>query len=148
MLGHGVKALSSRLASLGAPDVTAEAIAFAQNDVTYIADPKLVGKYGSHSPGSQEAFKIYSESASRNDLWLCGHFTAKTFAAVLQVLEQFPEEEVLMWQTKSAVQPKGSEDEWARFQSCPKPVKAWSRGVTCPADYSAKLRHVTSEIKS
>ena len=59
-------------------------------------------------------------------LWLCGHFVAKAFAAMLADLEASPERRAMLWQTKSAVQPRGSEDEWAKMQTMPPAVHAWA----------------------
>jgi hypothetical protein len=45
------------------------------------------------------------------DLGLCGHFVGKALVALLDELSVQPDARVLLWQTKSAVQPRGPADE-------------------------------------
>jgi hypothetical protein len=61
-------------------------------------------------------------------LWLCGHFVAKAFAPLLEDAssEQLASSCLLLWQTKSAVQPLGEEEEWPRMLAMPQAVKAWA----------------------
>merc|ERR1712187_94778 len=72
---------------------------------------------------SRQAKEIYDTSAQGPShaapLWLCGHFTAKSFALLLSLLGEdrsLPRKRFLFWQTKSSVQPLGSIDEWSEFE--------------------------------
>lgn len=72
----------------------------------------------------QGGLKLYDESVETqlgvSDLWLCGHFTAKSFAFLLHLLSEkrtgIEQKRLLFWQTKSAVQPLGPHDEWSAFE--------------------------------
>jgi len=59
-------------------------------------------------------------------LWLCGHFVAKAYAALLADLEADPELKAVLWQTKSTTQPLGAQDEWAKLRAMPSDIKAWA----------------------
>ena len=62
-------------------------------------------------------------------LWVCGHFVAKAFAPLIDdaAKEELRGQTFLLWQTKSAVQPLGTEDEWAQLAEMPPLVKRWQR---------------------
>jgi len=98
-------------------------------------DAALVGEYGAHSAASRAAAKAFDASgrvtvattgAEAPPLWLCGHFVAKAYAAMLCDLEKRPEMRAMLWQTKSATQPRASEDEWARMKTMPKGAREWA----------------------
>jgi hypothetical protein len=100
------------------------AIRTLEQEVRFVQSAELIGRYGGHSPVSLEASQSYDrtgivQDADGNgapDLWLCGHFVAKALVALLNELSVQPDARVLLWQTKSAVQPLGPADEWERFQ--------------------------------
>ena len=74
-------------------------------------------------------------------LWLCGHFTAKSFTSMVRRLDAEADmihhgtaprvprerrrENYLFWATKSSTQPRGGEDEWTRYQDMPVSVRKW-----------------------
>ena len=84
-----------------------------------VSDPAFVGKYGSHSEKSLPAAQSCDSSqqitgdahngfdAEASQLWLCGHFAAKPYAAMVERLNggEHTGKCVLFWQTKSQVQP-------------------------------------------
>merc|ERR1712232_1375034 len=86
-----------------------------------------MGKYGAHSEVSRKAKAVYDESVKpllgAPHLWMCGHFTAKSLALMLKLIKedldsQRPPRNLLLWQTKSAVQPLGAEEKgWSAFQA-------------------------------
>ena len=133
-IGHTVRAACAALASVGGPDVTDVALEIVRDTVKLRTDADLVGVYGAHSEISRAASREYDATGAVSDrggtpakpLWLCGHFVAKAFAAMLADLEASPERRAMLWQTKSAVQPRGSEDEWAKMQTMPSAVHAWA----------------------
>jgi hypothetical protein len=100
------------------------AIRTLEQEVRFEQSAELIGRYGGHSPVSLEASQSYdrtgivqdAEGNSAPDLWLCGHFVGKALVALLDELSVQPDAHVLLWQTKSAVQPRGPADEWERFQ--------------------------------
>ena len=93
-------------------------------------------------------------------LWLCGHFTAKPFAAMLDALckPENANKNMVFWQTKSRIQPRGVKDEWRRMKQMPASVLAWARegraeskerpGAVNPSDASspASYRALMTEI--
>jgi len=132
---HGIRAVCSFLRSKGCLDLEQDALRFLQEHVEIAACRDVVGTYGAHSNVSQESAHLYEEHGSVTDaaghactpLWLCGHFTAKAFAVLLRRLREeasareaapgaaFHHSSLLLWHTKSAVQPQGPVDEWQRF---------------------------------
>ena len=133
-IGHTVRAACAALASVGGPDVTDVALEIVRDTVKLRTDADLVGVYGAHSEISRAASREYDATGAMSDrggtpaqpLWLCGHFVAKAFAAMLADLEASPERRAMLWQTKSAVQPRGSEDEGAKMHTMPPAVHAWA----------------------
>ena len=175
-VGQTIRATCAQLASLGAPDVTAEALQILDAQVDLNDDAQLCGLYGGHSPLSRAASRRYDatgstystdprsgERTAERPLWLCGHFVAKPFAAMLCVRRdsnpRSPSRRpspiralrcarwnpsagsadleaahhagetpprCLLWQTKSAVQPRGHSDEWARLRTMPKHLRRWA----------------------
>uniref|UniRef100_A0A7S0JLS5 Uncharacterized protein n=1 Tax=Calcidiscus leptoporus TaxID=127549 RepID=A0A7S0JLS5_9EUKA len=70
-------------------------------------------------------------------LWLCGHFVAKPFARMLADLNQAHAHagtlgegpsplRCMLWQSKSAIQPRGLADEWARLGQMSTAVRRWA----------------------
>ena len=100
------------------------------------SDADLVGLYGGHSDLSRAAAQAYDTTGKVYDssgqlappLWICGHFVGKAFAPLLEDLQrdELRGQSMLLWQTKSAVQPRGSEDEWAQLLEMPDDVKDWA----------------------
>ena len=142
--GHSVRAACAELAALGGPDVTAEALDVLAHHVVFHHDAATVGTYGGHSDRSRAAARAYDATGSLADacgapagppLWLCGHFVAKAFAALLEDLREAPEgASYLLWQTKSAVQPRGTSDEWAAMRAMPEAVRRWADGGAAESD--------------
>ena len=98
-------------------------------------------------------------------LWLCGHFTAKSMALLVQHWEQLEpgqreKERVLFWQTKSAVQPRADAvDEWAEMQKMPAAVLKWAAkgkatssqrvaSIDPEAGSAADYRHLMTSVGS
>lgn len=128
MIGRGIREVAAIIAERGGPDVTEEALRIMREDLIIPTDSKIVGPYGAHSEKSREAKAFYERSVrgppDTPGLWLCGHFTAKAFALLLELLQQDGRKTMLFWQTKSAVQPLGPEDEWAAFEAQRKAIGA------------------------
>ena len=111
-IAHTVREACATLAALGGPDVTDEALGFLRSSVKLHTDPHLVGKYGAHSARSRAAARDFdargavtlrgSGAAPAPPLWLCGHFVAKAYAAMLTDLEENPALRAMLWQTKCA----------------------------------------------
>ena len=123
------------LAALGGPELTREALAVVHENMVLHTDAALVGEYGAHSAASRAAAQAFDASgrvtvattgADAPPLWLCGHFVAKAYAAMLVDLEKRPTMRAMLWQTKSATQPRASEDEWVRMQAMPKGAHEWA----------------------
>jgi len=120
-IGRSMRDAAAQLAALGGPDVTEEAMAVLRSDVVISVDAAITGKYGAHSKTSRAAKEAYDRTADGPDgapaMWLCGHFSAKSFALLLKLLREDdaagrPRRRLVFWQTKSAVQPRGNSDEW------------------------------------
>lgn len=136
---HSILRTCAALKQIGGPDVVADALELLDNHTEVHASAKLCGKYGAHSDMSRACAKLFDDTASIEPTtgdakmappkpWLCGHFCAKAFAAMCDDLLK-PEhagKNMLFWQTKSLVQPRGPEDEWARVRAMPPAVKAWA----------------------
>lgn len=124
MIGRGLREAAAVIAEKGGPDVTAEALAVMHKELEISTDASICGKYGAHSAASLDAKVAYDSSRAVDNvpgLWICGHFTGKSFALLLKLLREDAsrsrEKRVLLfWQTKSAVQPLGSRDEWEAFK--------------------------------
>lgn len=136
----GINRVCEFIVDCGGPDYTQDCLSFLKNKVEFIADAPLIGTYGIHSDVSRSAAKLFEEKGSvlkggerMSDLWLCGHFTAKPFAALLRMIErekerdgyagEFVHRDFVFWQTKSAVQPKGKENEFRKIQKIAKSSK-------------------------
>ena len=127
------------LKELGGPDVEQEALEFVRRHLDVRSDKDVVGIYGGHSERTREVALWYDEKATVSDyktgakakeLWICGHFVAKAVQPLMQDLDAIPEGEALpkcmLWMTKSAVQPRGKQDEWEVFQKVNDTVKKWA----------------------
>ena len=123
------------LAELGGPDLTQQAKEFIQTSVELRGDKNVVGKYGGHSALTLEAASYYDDKATVVDyktgdqekhLWVCGHFVAKAFHPLLQDLEEGENDDYMLWMTKSAIQPRGTVDEWPKLLARGDAVRQWA----------------------
>eukprot|EP00931_Biecheleriopsis_adriatica_P045175 TRINITY_DN25896_c0_g1_i1.p1 TRINITY_DN25896_c0_g1~~TRINITY_DN25896_c0_g1_i1.p1 ORF type:complete len:516 (+),score=107.33 TRINITY_DN25896_c0_g1_i1:45-1592(+) len=157
-MGRSIKEVCSVIVAHGGPDITAESLAVMRNELVISLDMGIAGKYGCHSESSRAAQVAYDRFAKlpsgASHLWLCGHFTAKSFALLLKLLEgegrQGSRKRFLFWQTKSAVQPQGPVDEWSSFtaaQSTSSALKAWGvvGGITGHPSFVAREGFAGSE---
>jgi 1-aminocyclopropane-1-carboxylate deaminase/D-cysteine desulfhydrase-like pyridoxal-dependent ACC family enzyme len=123
---HSVKAACAAMVELGGPNLEADALEFMKTSVEIRADPVVVGPYGGHSEATRAVARLYDEKGSAVDsagkeakhIWVCGHFVSKAFEPLLRDLEEAKSSsevtpEYMLWMTKSAVQPRGSVDEWS-----------------------------------
>lgn len=146
---HSLHATCHELTKLGGPNVLAEALAILEHETVIHDDAVLTGKYGKHSEASRACARLFDETCSITTetqsssaaaaaegetsmapgLWLCGHFAAKAFAAMCDDLlkEENAGKNMIFWQTKSRVQPRGTNDEWEQLQQMPPVVKAWAQ---------------------
>jgi 1-aminocyclopropane-1-carboxylate deaminase/D-cysteine desulfhydrase-like pyridoxal-dependent ACC family enzyme len=173
---HTVEMTAAALVDLGGPDLLDDAVAMlVEGGVELVADAELIGAYGGHSPLSKQASELYDATGRvfsvdattgaekiEKPLWLCGHFAAKAFAAMLRDQRRDSDrgcgnKVVLFWQTKSHVLPRGDVDEWTRFRDeMPASCHRWAeRGKAAsslrPADVSVETgpdgyRHLMSKI--
>lgn len=164
-VGRGVQEGAKVIADNGGPDVTSAALRLMREELHLCAELRLSAPYGAHSAESSAAFAAYRERVQgpAPGLWLCGHFTAKSFALLLRHLERDGAEDkkLLFWSTKSVVQPRGAHDEWAAFEAESKSNRALRqyavvggmsghpgvepasvRPVSCPAEYRGLMSEV------
>jgi len=95
----------------------------------------ICGKYGAHSEASLCARRDYDaalDSDASPRMWLCGHFTAKSFALLLRLLRADlvagrPLRTFVFWASKSSVQPRGAGDEWSAFAAERRTTRALER---------------------
>lgn len=137
MIGRSLKSTSLLISTLGGPDVTENALRVMQERLVVSSNAAITGKYGAHSELSREAKQIYDTSAQAVEppgaphLWICGHFTGKSFAFLLDLLSKDRElgeqRKLLFWQTKSAIQPRGPVDEWVAFEREQQASKAFAK---------------------
>jgi hypothetical protein len=141
---HTVKEACRALQEIGGPDLEADALDFIKSSVVIRADEDVVGIYGGHSGKTRAAAKLYDEKGIVMDsvgqeaekLWLCGHFAAKAFQPLLKDLAEEANDSngggkalsFMLWMTKSAVQPRGSVDEWNKLLQENDTVKQWANG--------------------
>jgi len=122
VIGRGVKEVAAAIAANGGPDILEAALRVVDEELVISTDVAITGEYGVHSDVSRAAKVMYDECVrpppGALGLWLCGHFTAKSFALLLKLFKRDGgrKKVMLFWQTKSAVQPLGPEDEWKAFQ--------------------------------
>ncbi|KAJ1456500.1 hypothetical protein M885DRAFT_587109 [Pelagophyceae sp. CCMP2097] len=140
-VSHTVRNACAELSALGGPNVLPLALEIMASQLRLETEADFVGDYGTHSRRSKDAAGAYEKTGQlsfRNapatadgpkPLWLCGHFAAKSFAALLRDAGDEPDLKLLFWHTKSATQPRGPEDEWQRMreacESSPA-VRAWA----------------------
>jgi hypothetical protein len=146
---HSTDGACRALKDVGGPDVLDEAMEFIQTSLDIRSSADIVGTYGGHSEKSRAAAQLYDEKGkvtsyvesagkTEQELWMCGHFVAKAVAPLIHDLETMvlaqendedapPPPKYMLWMTKSAVQPRGSEDEWSKFQDTTSDaVKKWA----------------------
>lgn len=102
-----------------------DALQVMEHELEFKAEKSMIGTYGGHSKLSKtfsemydRTGKIFDSSGNRAEhIWLCGHFTSKAFAVMIQDIERAKlsgkhDYCPLFWQTKSAIQPRGDVDEF------------------------------------
>lgn len=137
------------LKALGGPDLEDGCRTFIKSNVELRADGDVVGKYGTHSDETRSMAHHYDEQGkvtdlstgkTQKELWVCGHFVAKALHPLIKDLEEattaatkqtdtvtVEQPTYMLWQTKSAIQPKGPLDEFERMkQRCNKTIKKWA----------------------
>eukprot|EP00550_Attheya_septentrionalis_P003773 CAMPEP_0198282486 /NCGR_PEP_ID=MMETSP1449-20131203/2287_1 /TAXON_ID=420275 /ORGANISM="Attheya septentrionalis, Strain CCMP2084" /LENGTH=313 /DNA_ID=CAMNT_0043978751 /DNA_START=1001 /DNA_END=1939 /DNA_ORIENTATION=+ len=139
-ISHSVKSACVALRDLGGPDIEADALEFVKTSVSIRTDQEVVGTYGAHTAMTRSVAKLYDAQGSvvdnagetKHPLWVCGHFVGKALAPLLQDLKEQAADSssnkisYMLWMTKSAVQPKGNEDEWTRFLKENDTIKQWA----------------------
>jgi 1-aminocyclopropane-1-carboxylate deaminase/D-cysteine desulfhydrase-like pyridoxal-dependent ACC family enzyme len=134
---HSVASACQALREIGGPDLQEEAFAFVKTSVELRADAEVVGKYGAHSSLSRAAAQHYDKAGVVTDflsgtpekkLWICGHFVAKALQPLIHDMETqaAASPRFMLWMTKSAVQPRGKNDEWSKMQEANDVVKEWA----------------------
>jgi len=146
---HSIAGACCTLKQLGGPDLKTNAMNFLRTGVELRSDGAVVGKYGAHSEKSREMANLYDDKGIVTDcrtrkkekrIWICGHFVAKAFQPLLKDIEEAKKlknlnsdnnkrernPKYMLWMTKSAVQPKGNEDEWSKFKKSSDAVKKWA----------------------
>mmetsp|Transcript_34529 Transcript_34529/g.83342 ORF Transcript_34529/g.83342 Transcript_34529/m.83342 type:complete len:536 (-) Transcript_34529:19-1626(-) len=131
---HSVIGACRTFKALGGPDLEDDCLAFIKSNVEIRSDADIVGKYGGHSKETRSMARYYDEKGSITDfktgsknqkeLWVCGHFVGKALHPLVKDLEKATSTSTaattsppkyLLWQTKSAIQPKGPLNEWDSF---------------------------------
>ena len=133
-IGHTIRECCAALAACGGPQVTDEALDVFHRCVRLHTESDIVGKYGAHSASSLASAQAFDASGEVTDrggaaaptLWLCGHFVAKAYAVMERDLLADPSLKAMLWQTKSAVQPRGKEDEWAKLKAMDATTRRWA----------------------
>mmetsp|Transcript_22440 Transcript_22440/g.33209 ORF Transcript_22440/g.33209 Transcript_22440/m.33209 type:complete len:788 (-) Transcript_22440:422-2785(-) len=102
-----------------------------QNDLNNVneMDRDCVGSEASTSTTDNANHSSNKDnSTSIPGLWLCGHFTAKAMAAMCDDLlkDENAGKNMVFWQTKSCVQPRGAVDEWGKMQQMPPAIQQWA----------------------
>ena len=104
-----------------------------QRNVVYICCHTIASRtckisHLSYSQAFDTSGKVVdSEGQPAPGLWLCGHFTAKSLSVLIRDELQKPDSHagaasVLLWQTKSLVQPKGPLEEFEKLKQMPSAV--------------------------
>eukprot|EP00943_MAST-04B_sp_MAST-4B-sp1_P007537 g7537.t1 len=163
---HSIISTCNELKKAGGPDLTHGALEVFDHHCEILDDADIVGTYGGHSEISKNVAVQYD---SMNDsiedksgkvqkpLWLCGHFTAKAFTHMIAELKKDQTKNFIFWQTKSAVQPRGPEDEWQKMKVLPDTIKAWaddgkSESIRRPGSVNTRMgtaatyRHLMTDI--
>mmetsp|Transcript_57133 Transcript_57133/g.113480 ORF Transcript_57133/g.113480 Transcript_57133/m.113480 type:complete len:175 (-) Transcript_57133:140-664(-) len=133
---HTLHTSCAELTRLGGPDLLEASLRILHEEVSIPCDEAVVGTYGGHSDVSRAAALAYEATGTVVDdsgreappLWICGHFVAKAFAQLLDdaACENLRGQTLLLWQTKSAVQPRGEKDEWDALLQMPTAVRQWA----------------------
>jgi hypothetical protein len=143
---HSVMTACRTLKALGGPDLEVDCRKFMKSNLEIRADAAVVGKYGAHSEKSREMAHYYDQNGvvtdlktgkPQKELWVCGHFVGKAFQPLIEDLtlatkampsneKSAPPPRYMLWQTKSAVQPKGPVNEWDLMKGRNKTVKKWA----------------------
>jgi len=140
----GIHRTAAFLKALTGIDIQDAALNFLQQEWEVVDEAEYAGTYGVHSARSAAASAFDEKlevsgpcprwiptSSSPPIPWLCGHFTGKSFAVMLDRLEAANGPlNVLLWQTKSNIQPLGAkQDEWSAIKQKAgesKVLKEWS----------------------
>jgi hypothetical protein len=132
---HTIQSTCNELKKAGGPDLTEMALHVFETQVVIHDDEDVVGIYGGHSTISKNVAVQYDSiddsikdinGKSQKPLWLCGHFTAKAFTHMIEELKKDQTKDFIFWQTKSALQPLGPEDEWSKLKNLPDEIKVWA----------------------
>lgn len=103
-----------------------------ENHLSIVDDKEIIGRYGAHSKTSKKITAKFEKDGKvlrlcakgdelrAENLWLCGHYTGKSFTALYKDFmnlrknkdERANKKILLLWQTKSIVQPRSTVDEW------------------------------------
>ncbi|KAJ3227115.1 hypothetical protein HK099_003334 [Clydaea vesicula] len=118
---YGISAVAKYLRNLGCIDIEQEALKKERFEA--FSDAEVIGMYGAHSERSLITSSLDAKIELKGELpqwlkgndsipipWLCGHFVGKAFTVMMDRLKsnQQDGENVLLWQTKSHIQPRGS----------------------------------------
>jgi len=97
---------------------------------TWTVHTKYAGLYGGETPAmlsAKERLESGTVEADGPTPWICPTFVGKTAAAMLDYAETHPNDELLLWCTKSLVQPHGPADSWEKSKQMPDAVREWLR---------------------
>eukprot|EP00944_MAST-04C_sp_MAST-4C-sp1_P007978 g7978.t1 len=132
---HSIVKTCEQIQIAGGPDLKSLAINILDKHCTIHDSAELIGLYGGHSKISKDTASQYDrfgdsirdhKGVAQKPLWLCGHFAAKAFAQMTIELQKDRSKKYIFWQTKSAVQPRGTKDEWKYFKNMPDSVRRWA----------------------
>lgn len=140
-----VKATTQVLCNLGGPDVRAEALQFLRDE--WVMETQFTGRYGEPTGESLAARELYyaqhrfvsDDDAPIRPPWLCHTFNSKSLACVFDHFSNGTiqeDESVVIWSTKSLVQPLGDHDPLAavRFGNRDSSTFLSDSGITRTAD--------------
>lgn len=140
-ISHTVRSACAALRDIGGPDLEEETMDFVKSNVSMRSAKDVVGIYGTHSDKTRSVARAYDSTGSIVDsdgkeakpLWMCGHFVAKAFTPLLQDLEEDSKDgktdvdgPIMLWMTKSAVQPRGNVDEWSAMLKENETIRCWA----------------------
>ena len=132
---HSIVKTCEQIQIAGGPDLKSLAINILDKHCKIHDDAELIGLYGGHSKISKDTASQYDKfgdsirdhkGIAQKPLWLCGHFAAKAFAQMTIELQKDRSKKYIFWQTKSAVQPRGTKDEWKHLKNMPDSVLRWA----------------------
>jgi len=117
------------IASMGGPDACEE---FKMVHKRLVCEKGYAGEYGAHTNISLRAKAVSANGNVSSGIqpWMCSTFTSKSFACAMDFIRnnslESESERVLIWCTKSIVQPKGPNDNiFDELNSFSKPGKKW-----------------------